>query len=428
MVSRRFLECPIFNAQSVPLQSQIPTSGNPLCFILNPAKTQLSSFRMAQGYPVVAHCANLPTSIQNGNGFGGGHIVGWLPIVKEDLKETNKPEFIAHKCMVLHQAFLMIIQSIIVLSKSGCWLECGDGVKQWLFPTVLMLSGDYKEQTVMALTHRSNAKFPCPRCLADHAELSDIMKTWPLRTATETHKLVTRAQNTTCAQDHEVLLSTQGVHNVNNVFWNLPLMDPHHTQSFDRLHFNNSSLFGYHFWGMFKTLIEGYGCQQVVQLDAHLMQEYIDASMLEATEDDPAKKWNFPKMHVLVHSFDNIKILQIEHITFMSVLIHSQIDEIDKLNTNTLTPKEESPTHPDLLPASLSTAQGQGLWGKVFYNKHISLHLQQPLTILLSFGDSFHICLAKWLTAELEASNEGGKEMSYAIELSPSDNIHEDCL
>ncbi|KAF8266327.1 hypothetical protein EI94DRAFT_1850454 [Lactarius quietus] len=176
------------------------------------------------------------------------------------------------------------------------------------------------------------------------------------------------------------------------------------------------------------------------------MQEYIDVSMLEATEDDPAKKWNFPKMHALVHSFDDIEakgasrnyntkpnekmhgplkksynlqtnfknvapqILWIEHVTFVSVLIRSQIDEIDKLNANTLTPDEESPTHPDLLPGSLSTAQGRGLWGKVFYDEHISLHSQQPPVTLLSFGDGFHIRLAKWLTAELEASNEGGEE------------------
>ncbi|KAF8266326.1 hypothetical protein EI94DRAFT_1803249 [Lactarius quietus] len=192
----------------------------------------------------------------------------WNVQVKEDLKETKKPEFVAHKCTVWHQAFSTIIQSIVALSKSGCWLECGDGVKRWLFPTVLMLSGDYEEQTVMALTRRSNAKFPCPRCLANHAELSDIMKTWPLRTATETHELVTKARNTTHAQDREVLLSTQGVCNVNNIFWNLPLMDPYRVLSFDRLHSNNSGLFGYHFWGIFKTLIEGYGRQQVAQLDA----------------------------------------------------------------------------------------------------------------------------------------------------------------
>jgi hypothetical protein len=27
-------------------------------------------------------CANLPISIRNGEGFGGGRVVGWLPIVK----------------------------------------------------------------------------------------------------------------------------------------------------------------------------------------------------------------------------------------------------------------------------------------------------------------------------------------------------------
>ncbi|KAF8258959.1 hypothetical protein EI94DRAFT_1814242 [Lactarius quietus] len=501
------------------VQSQIPTSGNPLCFILYTDKTRLSSFGMAQGYPVVVHCANLPTSIQNGNGFGGGRVVGWLPIVKEDPKETKKPEFITHKCMVWHQAFLTIVQSIVVLSKSGCWLECGDGVKRWLFPTVLMLSGDYEEQTVMALTHGSNAKFPCPRCLANHAELSDIMKTWPLRTAAETHELVMKARNTTCAQDREVLLSTQGVRNVNNIFWNLPLMDPYCTLSFDRLHSNNSGLFGYHFWGIFKTLIEGYGRQQVAQLDAQFhavprwsglthfrevmnvsftdgskyediskilvfvahniiprsdkkgwallctlrsfsivdlylsfeetlksqsmpddgslrhLEEYIDVSMLEATEDDPAKKWNFPKMHALVHSFNNIEAKGASRNYNMkpNEKMHGplkksynfQINEIDKLNANTLTPDEQLPTHLDLLPGSLSTAQGRGLWGKVFYNEHILLHSQQPPATLLSFGDSFHIHLAKWLTAELKASNEGGEEMSYAIELSPSDNIIE---
>ncbi|KAF8261285.1 hypothetical protein EI94DRAFT_1705659 [Lactarius quietus] len=148
--------------------------------------------------------------------------------------------------------------------------------------------------------------------------------------------------------------------------------------------------------------------------------------MPEATEEDPAKKWNFSKMHVLVQSFNNIEAKGASHNynTKPNEKMHrplkNQINKINKLNANTLTPHEESSTHPDLLPASLSTVQGRGLQGK-------------PLAVLLSFGDSFYICLAKWLTAELKASNEGGKEMSYAIELSPSDNIIEyrsmkDCL
>ena len=62
-------------------QSEIPEGSNPLCFILYANKTKLSSFGMTKGYPVITHCVNLPTMIQNGNGFGGGCVVGWLPVV-----------------------------------------------------------------------------------------------------------------------------------------------------------------------------------------------------------------------------------------------------------------------------------------------------------------------------------------------------------
>jgi hypothetical protein len=64
------------------LQTQIPEGGKPLALILYADKTRLSSFGTAQGYPVVARCANLPASIRNGNGIGGGRVVGWLPIVR----------------------------------------------------------------------------------------------------------------------------------------------------------------------------------------------------------------------------------------------------------------------------------------------------------------------------------------------------------
>ncbi|KAH9976958.1 hypothetical protein BJV74DRAFT_798637 [Russula compacta] len=62
-------------------QSWIPDGGNLLTFILYVNKTKLSSFGTSKGYPVVVHCTNLPTLVQNGDGFGGGCVVGWLPIV-----------------------------------------------------------------------------------------------------------------------------------------------------------------------------------------------------------------------------------------------------------------------------------------------------------------------------------------------------------
>lgn len=44
-------------------------------------------------------------------------------------------------------------------------------------------------------------------------------------------------------------------------------MDLHRALSFDRLHSNNSGLFGHHLWGVFKTLIEGYGRKEAEQVD-----------------------------------------------------------------------------------------------------------------------------------------------------------------
>ncbi|KAF8268010.1 hypothetical protein EI94DRAFT_1801019 [Lactarius quietus] len=215
------------------VQSRIPKDGKPLCLILYADKTRLSSFRTAQGYPIVAHCANLPVSIQNGNGVGGGRVVGWLPIVKEDPKEWNKPEYVNFKRTVWHESFLQVIQSIVGHSKTGCWLECGDSVRRWIFPIVTMLSADYEEQTTA-----------------------------------HSHELVHQARELLSAQECEKLLSEYGLCNVNNVFWQLQYTDVHHVISFDRLHSNNTGLFGRHLWGAFKQLINGYGHKEAAQVDA----------------------------------------------------------------------------------------------------------------------------------------------------------------
>lgn len=59
----------------------MPADGKPLAFILYADKAKLSSFGRAKGYPVIARIANLPVSVRNGEGVGGGRVVGWLPIV-----------------------------------------------------------------------------------------------------------------------------------------------------------------------------------------------------------------------------------------------------------------------------------------------------------------------------------------------------------
>lgn len=62
-------------------KSMLPDGGSPICIIMYADKTNLSSFGTAKGYPVVARIGNFLVDIRNGEGAGGGQLVGWLPIV-----------------------------------------------------------------------------------------------------------------------------------------------------------------------------------------------------------------------------------------------------------------------------------------------------------------------------------------------------------
>ncbi|KAG1801725.1 uncharacterized protein HD556DRAFT_1438724 [Suillus plorans] len=81
-------------------QSQLPPDAKPLAFILYADKTKLSSFSTVKGYPVVVRLANLPTDIHNDQEMGGGYVVGWLPVVKEDKQHSGKPAWADFKAMV----------------------------------------------------------------------------------------------------------------------------------------------------------------------------------------------------------------------------------------------------------------------------------------------------------------------------------------
>ncbi|KAH9061804.1 hypothetical protein EDB83DRAFT_2506592 [Lactarius deliciosus] len=516
-------------------QSQIPQGGNPLAFILYADKTKLSSFGTTQGYPVVARCANIPTTIRNGNGFGSGRVVGWLPIVKEDPMERNKPAFVNFKRTVWHESFFVIIQSIVTHSKTGCWLECGDGVKRWLFPMVLILSADYEEQCVMSLIRGTKAKSPCPICLVKNDELVDLTKTWPLRTAAHSQELVQQARGHKRVKDREALLSAYGLRNVNNVFWTLSHTDPHRALSFDRLHSNNSGVFGYHLWGAFKALIGRYSREEEAKVDAQCravprwsglyhFDEVMNVSFTDGTKHEDLSKiivfaahniieqsdmggwlliralrsftivdlylsfeehtqltiaagrrelakfgdlmqaWDFPKMHALVHSFNDIEmkgatrnyntkpneklhghikkayarrtnfkdvapqILKIEHAKFVSLLIRTEIDEIDKIASETTddegttqihdqaTPPVSTPT-PSVVPTPDVVRSS-----KVFIDGHIALRSRHQQATVFSFGDSFRQRLSTWLTAELAAIKD---QLPCTINFGPTDHITE---
>ncbi|KAG1818101.1 uncharacterized protein BJ212DRAFT_1446567 [Suillus subaureus] len=173
-------------------QSSLPKDeGKPFAFIIYADKAKLFLF-----------------------GFGGSHLVGWLPIVKEDKQYSGTQSFVNFKNVVWHELFKHLLKSIVLLSKTGCWVTCWDNIKCLLYPLILILLADYEKQCVMALIHGTKCKCPCPVCLIPREELGNVLTLYPLQTSVPMQATIMEARS-----------------------FNVAHMDVHSAVSFDHLHF-----------------------------------------------------------------------------------------------------------------------------------------------------------------------------------------------
>ncbi|KAG1895997.1 uncharacterized protein F5891DRAFT_1280887 [Suillus fuscotomentosus] len=353
-------------------RSQLPPDAKPLAFILYAHKSKLSSFGSQKGYPIIAHIDNLLVHICNSNtALGGGHVVGWLPIIVEDQEHAKKKNYVDFKNAVWHTSFYQLLALVAKHSNTGYWFECGDGIRRHLWPLILILSADYEEQCIMALIRGLKGKFPCP-----------------------------------------------------NVFSRILHVDVHRALSFNRLHTNEEGLWGDHLWKEVKFWILDLGHEAAVKLDKnfdelprwpnlthfssvvavdftngsvlgdlskmivfaaqdiltsshcklgqlllHCIHYYVEfdiyVSLEVHTEDTIAagrlalqkfsemmdeyiaqshpetnKNWNFPKKHLVSHAFDDIlakgnvasQILHYDEWLLTSTSMCSELDELDKYN------------------------------------------------------------------------------------------------
>ncbi|KAJ7471600.1 hypothetical protein B0H11DRAFT_2158977 [Mycena galericulata] len=354
-----------------------------LCpYIIYADKAKLSSFGTQKAYPIVARLANIAVGIRNSNEWGGGQIVGSLPVVSDDTAESGKQGYANFKTAVWHAAFYKLLESIVMHSKTGIWTHCGDGKDRWLFPMVLILAADYEEAAVMALIRGLRGLIPCPICFVKSDEQSDVTIIPEARSSKHSQEVV-REGRTLNAESREDLLKGFGLRNVENVFWNVAHSDPHRAISFDRLHSHHSGLWGDHLFAQLKLHVENLSgrqfnrlprwrnlnhfqavtnisfndgskhediskmilfavhniltdplgklllaCirsylvldrylglelhttetiaagRQVLQKFGQLIKQYSEASMGTDFED---KNWNFPKMHLHIHVFDDIE-------------------------------------------------------------------------------------------------------------------------
>ncbi|KAG2124918.1 hypothetical protein BD769DRAFT_1628673 [Suillus cothurnatus] len=210
----------LFTARDIwDVQLQLPPGAKPLAFILYADKTKLSSFGTAKGYLVYACLANLLTKIQNGRGTGGGYVVGWLPIVNDEKLHSGKPSWVNFKNTVWHKSFSRILSSLASKSKTGQWFTCLDGIERWFFLCILILSADFEEQCVMALTRGLMSLWPCPICLVSRDDLWDTSRSYHRRTSKESQALVNAACVKETFEEREELLKEQALRLIENALW-----------------------------------------------------------------------------------------------------------------------------------------------------------------------------------------------------------------
>ncbi|KAG1829439.1 hypothetical protein EV424DRAFT_1470719 [Suillus variegatus] len=298
-----------------------------ICLHSSSDKAKLSSFGSAKGYPIIVRIANLPVEICNSTSVGGRQVVGWLPIVKEDPKYSKKKSFVNFKNAVWHESTL----------KSGYWFECWDCVQRLLWPLILILSADYKEQCVMALIRGTQ------RQVSVSNQQSVLSDAHPLRMSTESLNILNPAISTSTQKEKEQQLKVYSLRDVENYFGKVPYCDLQFwledlgqeaavkiDMNFDALprwrnlkHF--SHMVGIDFndgsthEDISKMII--FAVQSVLsQTNNELgylllccIRCYVDLDIyaalelyIEKSHPETNKNWNFPKKHLLTHLFDDI--------------------------------------------------------------------------------------------------------------------------
>ncbi|EIW78276.1 hypothetical protein CONPUDRAFT_60954 [Coniophora puteana RWD-64-598 SS2] len=241
------------------IQTDLPEVPNavpaPFSILLYADKTRLSSFGTVQGYPVIARCCNLLSSIRNGNGVGGARVVGWLPILKNDPEKEGKRTYTDFKRVVWHEAFRNFLSDIELYSEAGLFHHCHDGINRVLFPVILMLSADYEEQCIMSLIRGPKGKCPCPVCLIPRENLHDSQTTYEYRTPQQGRDAMATYTNVSKGAGEQELKG-YGLRPGKNVFYDIKHSNPHEALSFDRLHFCHGGIFGRHLLPELQTIIK----------------------------------------------------------------------------------------------------------------------------------------------------------------------------
>ncbi|KAJ4463570.1 hypothetical protein C8J55DRAFT_443710, partial [Lentinula edodes] len=284
-------------------QSKLPAGAVPLCVVFYADKSKLSSFGTAKGYPVIVRCANLPMDIRNGSGIAGGRVVGWLPIVSEDAAHSGKADFVNFKNVVWHESAAKIFESMAEYCRTGYTMVCGDGVRRWMYPIVLIKSADYEEQCVICLTRGLKSLHPCVRCPIPHDQLLDFDNKYLERTAKDTIEILNNARQKALISkaDEEAELKKYSLRPCFNSFFKLAHSDPFAGVSFDDLHFQDSGVWGDHIFEHAKIQIDNRSA--VTKIDNRFKEfprwsklNHFDTGVMKLSFNDGSKHYDISRL------------------------------------------------------------------------------------------------------------------------------------
>jgi hypothetical protein len=198
--------------------------------IISSDKTQLTTFRGKQAYPVYLTIGNLPKHIRRKPSRQGQVLLGYLP--------TSKLDHIANKasrrrCLsnLFHHCMQYIVKPLERAGKEGIILTSGDGATRRCFPILTAYVGDYPEQTLVGLTKKGE----CPICPAPRNEIG---KRESILEPRDTDKVIEALNSINKgAAEFTKACASAGIKPVQCVFWkNLPFIDIYRSITPDILH------------------------------------------------------------------------------------------------------------------------------------------------------------------------------------------------
>ncbi|KDR67060.1 hypothetical protein GALMADRAFT_80270 [Galerina marginata CBS 339.88] len=198
--------------------------------IISSDKTQLTTFRGKQAYPVYLTIGNLPKHIRRKPSRQGQVLLRYLPTSKLD-HIKNKASY--RRCLsnLFHHCMQYIVKPLERAGRNRIILTSGDGAARRCFPILAAYVGDYPEQILVGLVKKGK----CPICPAHRDEIGN----WDSILEPRNVNQVIEALNSIDkgAAKFTKACASAGIKPVQCVFWKaLPYIDIYRSITPDILH------------------------------------------------------------------------------------------------------------------------------------------------------------------------------------------------